>query len=94
MKAMEFIRLHEDEIKAMFRVVRIGVFGSHARAEERAESDVDVLVEFEQGHVTFDNYMDLKFFLEDNFERKVDLVTADAVKPQIRDVILGEVVYA
>jgi hypothetical protein len=94
MKAMEFIRLHEDEIRAGFHVKRIGVFGSCACAEERAESDVDVLVEFEKGHVTFDNYMDLKFFLEDNFERKVDLVTADAIKPRLRDVILGEVTYA
>jgi hypothetical protein len=94
MKAIEFIKRHEDEIKTGFHVKRIGVFGSHARAQERADSDVDVLVEFEQGHVTFDNYMDLKFFLEDNLERKVDLATADAIRPQLRDIILGEVIYA
>jgi hypothetical protein len=94
MKAMELIRLHGDEIRERFHVMRIGVFGSHARGEERPGSDLDILVEFEEGHITFDNYMDLKYFLEELFARKVDLVTADAIKPQLRGAILGEVTYA
>ena len=43
---------------------------------------------------TFDNYMDLKFFLEDEFGRTVDLVIIDALKPALRDEILNEVKYA
>lgn len=43
---------------------------------------------------TFDNFMNLKFYLEDLFGRKVDLVTKSALKPRMRDVVLKEVIYA
>jgi len=49
---------------------------------------------FEEGQKTFDNYMDLKFYLEDLFGREVDLVTERALKPQLKDIIMKEVVYA
>ena len=43
---------------------------------------------------TFDNYMGLKFFLEDHLNRRVDLVIADSIKPRLRETILQEVEYA
>ncbi|AKB26790.1 Nucleotidyltransferase [Methanosarcina siciliae T4/M] len=49
---------------------------------------------FEEGQKTFDNYMDLKFYLEDLFGREVDLVTENALRPQLKDIIMKEVVYA
>ena len=55
-------------------------------------SDVDVLVEF--ANPTFDNYMDLKFYLEDLFQTPVDLVIADTLKPRIIPHIINEIVYA
>jgi len=58
------------------------------------ESDVDILIEFKGGYETFDNYMELKFFLEGLFGRKVDLVTIDALRPQLKQDILKEVSYA
>jgi len=61
---------------------------------EREDSDLDVLVMFEEGQKTFDNYMDLKFYLENLFGRKVDLVTEKALKPQLKDIIMKDVVYA
>ena len=81
-------------IRQKFGVRRIGIFGSFARGEEREYSDLDVLVVFEEGQKTFDNYMDLKFYLEDLFGREVDLVTERALKPQLKDIIMKEVVYA
>jgi predicted nucleotidyltransferase len=81
-------------MKLEVNVSKIGVFGSFARDEAEIESDVDVLVEFESGFKTFDNYMDLKFYLEDIFSRNVDLVTVNALKPQLKDDILQEVIYA
>jgi len=53
---------------------------------------MDFLAEFESA--TFDNYFDLKFFLEDLFGRSVDLVIADTIKQRIRSTILEETVYA
>lgn len=54
-----------------YGVRRIGLFGSYCRGEQTETSDVDILVEFEDDEKTFDNYMDLKFFLEDLFGLKV-----------------------
>jgi len=75
-----------------FGVRRLGIFGSYARDEQTDASDMDFLVEFDEA--TFDNYFDLKFFLEDLFVRPVDLVFADTIKPRIRSTILEETIYA
>lgn len=82
---------HRDAIRG-FEVRRLGIFGSYARGEENVASDMDFLVEFERS--TFDNYFDLKFFLEDLFSCNVDLVIKDTIKPRIRSTILEETVYA
>ena len=72
-------------------VERLSIFGSHARGDARDDSDVDVLVRF-TGPATFSGYMDLKFLLEDLWERKVDLVTEKAVRPELRQRIESEAV--
>ena len=89
---LDFLRRHRHELETRFSVSRIGLFGSvlHGTADET--SDVDILVEL--ANPTFDNYMDLKFFLEDHFKRPVDLVLADCLKPRIEPVITSEVSYA
>ena len=56
-------------------------------------SDVDILVAFEPDQKTFDNFMDLSFFLEDLLGRPVDLVTVEALSPYIGLHILEEVEY-
>jgi len=94
MNAIELLRKNEHEIKKRFGIRKIGIFGSFARGEEKEESDIDILVEFQDNYKTFDNYMDLKFSLEDLFGRKIDLVTIDALRPQLKDGILQEVIYA
>jgi len=84
-----------SKIKIDFKVREIGVFGSFAGNYATDSSDVDILVEFENGFETFDNYMDLKFFLEDAYGRKVDLVMKDAIiNSRIKTRILSEVKYA
>lgn len=88
-------RLAENE-KAIkeYGVKRIGLFGSYVRNEQKRNSDIDMLVEFEEEKITFDNYMHLKFFLEDVLGSKVDLVILDDLKPQLKPYILKEVEYA
>ena len=73
--------------------MKIGIFGSFPRGEEQPDSDVDILVTLQKGKKTFDNFMGTKFYLEDIFKRKVDLVTDVALKPLIREPILNEVIY-
>lgn len=73
-------------------VASLALFGSVARDEAGENSDVDLLVEFELP-LTFDRYMDVKFFLEDLLEKRVDLVTWRSLKPQLREEVTREVVY-
>lgn len=92
MKAIEILRDHEQEIKRRFAVLRIGLFGSFVRGEETKESDIDILVEFEDP--TFRNFMNLAFFLEDIFSRRVDLLTPEGISHRIRPYVEKEVVWA
>jgi len=92
-KILTKIREHSDEIKS-YGVKKVGLFGSFAHVTQHVKSDIDILVEFDRGGKTFDNYMGLKFFLEKLFHRKVDLVIKDALKARIKNRILSEVIYA
>lgn len=92
MNVIETLRSRETEIRKRFCVKRIGVFGSFARGEQKDTSDVDILVEFEKP--TFDNFMNLVFFLVDLFQRKVDLVTPNSLSPYIGPYVKNEVVWA
>ena len=92
LKAIEILRNHEQEIKRRFAVRRIGLFGSFVRGEETKESDIDILVEFEDP--TFRNFMNLAFYLEDIFSRRVDLLTPEGISHRIRPYVEKEVVWA
>jgi uncharacterized protein len=94
MDALALLRQHEPYLKKRFGVGKIGIFGSFVRGEERPESDVDILVTFRKGQKSFENYMGCKFYLEDLFKRRVDLVMKNTIKTRYRPYILGEVVYA
>jgi predicted nucleotidyltransferase len=72
-------------------VERLSVFGSHARGEARENSDIDVLVAF-RGPASLQRYSDLKFLLEGLWQRKVDLLTEKAIRPELRPGIEGEAI--
>ncbi len=80
-----------EDILVRFGVKKLSVFGSAARDDMRSDSDVDVLVEF-QDTATFDKYMDLKAYLESLLGTAVDLVTEDALKPRMRPLIEKDMV--
>ena len=83
---------NESQLRGL-GVRRCGLFGSFARGEQTEQSDVDILVEFEEGRKTFDNFMAAAFLLEDLLGRKVDLVTPESLSPYIGPHILREVEY-
>ncbi|MEA2034535.1 MAG: nucleotidyltransferase family protein [Euryarchaeota archaeon] len=80
-------------LQERFGVAKIGIFGSAARSEERPESDVDVLVCFVPGQATFRNFMELAYYLEDLFGRRVDLVTEHGLSGYIRPTVKREVIW-
>lgn len=91
-KVLSLIRGHQDQIKGL-GVRSLGLFGSFVRQEQQEASDIDLLVEFEPGQKTFDNFMQLAFFLEELFNRRVELVTPESLSPYLGPHILSEVEY-
>ena len=89
---MKFLAANKEGMRQRFTVRRIGLFGSFASGQQHPGSDIDILVDFEEP--TLDNYMDLKFFLEEHTGRRIDLVLEDSLKPRLRDAILKEAAYA
>lgn len=88
----DIIRRSQSQIRVL-GVKRLGLFGSFVRGEQRIDSDVDLLVEFEEGQKTFDHFIQLSFLLEDLLGRRVELVTSDSLSPHIGPYILREVEY-
>ena len=86
------LQQHRAQLKS-FGVKRCGLFGSFLRGEPNANSDVDLLVEFEPEQKTFDNFMHLAFFLEETFGRKVELLTPESLNKYCGQEILREVEY-
>lgn len=84
------LRQHRDAIRAL-GVKRLGLFGSFVREQQHADSDVDLLVEFEPTQKTFDHFMGLSFLLEDLLQRRVELVTSESLSPYLRPHVLDEV---
>ena len=86
------LRTLKGDVAREYSVETLGLFGSVARNEQTDRSDIDLLVEFSRpvGFVTF---MRLEEFLSERLGTHVDLVTADSIKPLIRQDILSEVVY-
>ncbi len=81
---LDFLKQHKRDLETRFSVRRIGLFGSVLRGSAIDRRDIDILVEL--AHPTFDHYMDLKFFLEDQLGRPVDLVLADSLKPRLKPI--------
>ncbi len=78
-------------LAARFQVQRLGYFGSFATGQPGPDSDVDILAEFAEPLGW--EFFELEELLENALQRKVDLVTRDALKPQLRDIILSQVRY-
>lgn len=89
-------RLHETlpDLKTEYRIRQLGVFGSYVRGEQTAQSDLDVLVEFDPDYrLGLIGFCELENKLTDYLGVKVDLVMKTGLKPRIGERILAEVCY-
>jgi len=86
MDIIGILRKNRDELKK-FGVKRIGLFGSFSRDESKEDSDIDVVVEFEKGKATFKNFARLIDYLENLFQRPVDILTPTGIETiRIKDI--------
>ncbi len=96
MKTLKVIKekLKENKgfIKSKYGVKNLSIFGSYVRNEQKPESDIDILVEFEEGKKSFRNYMGLKLYLEKLLEAKIDLVVKDTVRKELKEHIYSEAI--
>ena len=90
-----FLKQNKKLFRDRYHIIRIGLFGSYARGDQNVNSDVDLLVEFEEN--TQDLY-DLKLQLKDFFQKslgiEIDICREKYIKPRIKKSILKETVYA
>ncbi len=87
---LEGLRTHSREIERL-GVERLALFGSVSRGDTTDTSDIDILVRFRPNEKNFDNFMNLRSFVEDLFQGEhIDLVLEDALKPAIRSRVLSE----
>ena len=88
------LKKNEKELNMLYRIKRIGIFGSYIRNEAEEKSDLDILVEFEQdADIGLLKFVEIENYLSDLLDVKVDLVEKSALKPRIGRRILEEVVY-
>ncbi len=88
---LNILRNVKAEVKQRYKAEIKGVFGSYVRGDEGAESDIDMLVEFDKGADLFD-FVGLGLFLEEKLNRKVDIVPKGALREELRESILKEAV--
>lgn len=91
-EALNRLRAHRDDLAKAFGVEDIAVFGSTARDDAAAGSDIDILVRFD-GPATSKRYFGLQFYLEDLLDCPVDLVTDKALRPELRPFVEREAVH-
>jgi len=92
-RVIKTIRAHREDFEARFGVRLVGVVGSVARGEERANSDIDVVFDV-AGSTTLFKLSHAQFELEDELGRTVDLVNREALRPKARAFIERDLVLA
>ncbi len=79
-------------LQKKYKINRLGIFGSYVRGEQKQESDLDVLIDYEEVPSLI-TLIEIENHLSELLGVKVDLVTRKGIKPQLRSYILEEVVY-
>ena len=81
------------DLKDRYQVKELGLFGSYANGEPQEFSDIDILADFEEGADLFD-LVGLSLFLEEEFKCKVDVVSRNALREELKDEILKTVIFS
>ncbi|MBF0559951.1 MAG: nucleotidyltransferase family protein [Nitrospirae bacterium] len=96
MKTLEeiktILRNHKYEVIQKYKISELGIFGSFVRGEQKRRSDIDIIVDFYEIPDLF-KFIELERYLQRLLNTKVDLVDKQGIKPQLKDIILKEVIY-
>ena len=93
-KIFNYLAANKQEISRRYNLTKLGVFGSYARGEQTSQSDLDLLVEFEENTPYLSEKKDqLRKEIQSVFNLKVDICTEKYIKPIFRELILTDAVY-
>lgn len=90
---IKILRQNYKVISNTYGVMTIAVFGSYAKNKQKKRSDIDIFVDLKEKYKTFDNFMELKFFLEKIVGRKIDLLIKESIREELKPRIFKEAVY-
>ena len=91
---LDILKSKKNNLISEFGIIDLALFGSYAKGENKENSDIDILIDMNNEYRTFDNYMNLKFYFEDLFDKPVDLALKNKIRKEFRDIILKEAIYA
>lgn len=92
-QAFERIQSHQSALR-LFGAARLGLFGSFVRDEQKEESDIDFVVEFQEGKKTFRNFINMVYYLEKIMGREVELLTWEGMASFVKREAQKEIEYA
>lgn len=87
------IEENKEKIRS-FGVKSLKLFGSYAKGTQKKDSDIDFLVEFEEGRGLFDDKVGLLLMFEELFNKEIDLVKPNKIREELREYILNGEQYA
>ena len=91
---LDFLQINYKDIVHNYHLTKLGIFGSFARDEQREDSDVDVLIEIEEGTPNIhDLKISLNKYLSSSFNRSVDIAREKYLKPYAKEFILKDTIY-
>lgn len=88
----ESINRHKPFLHRKYKVGRVGIFGSYVRGTQKQNSDLDILIDYEETPDLI-SLIELEFYLEEVLDLKIDLVTIKGLKPRLKENILNEVIF-
>ena len=89
---LTFLRDKKEFLTQNYGVTSIGLFGSYARDEAREDSDIDIAVEMKKEN-KFMNFFNLKYYLEDNLHKSIDMGIESVLKPVAKEYINKDIIY-
>ena len=93
-KILEFLKEQKPYLSRVLSLTKIGLFGSFANDSASLESDIDLIVEFEEGTPDiFGKKESLRNLFFNKFSRSVDVATEKYLKPYYKQQILKEAIY-
>ncbi len=91
---LDFLHKNYEAITKKYHLTKLGMFGSFARDEQNTNSDVDIIIEIEDGTQNiYDLKSSLRTYLTRSFDRSVDIAREKYLKPYVKEIILKDTIY-